>query len=102
MRDIWPLLINDGKHEARTREFLDFLSILYGDEFAAEIARKVCEIAVERGDRQARVIYAYWALGWPVPPFVEEPHRERERTGREPRGRREMAQRLRPWFEKWS
>jgi hypothetical protein len=104
MRDMWPLLINDGRREAQTREFLDFLSILYGDEFAAEIARKTCEIAVGEGDTQARVYYAYRALGWKPPDYVEAHDRERRRTGREPStsGQRQMARRLKPWFEKWA
>jgi hypothetical protein len=101
---MWPLLINDGRREAQTREFLDFLSILYGDDFTAVIARKTCEIALAEGDTQARVIYAYRALGWQPPNYVAEHHRERQHTGREPAssGQRQMARRLKPWFDKWT
>ena len=104
MRDVWPLMINDGRREAQTREFLDLLSVLYGDEFAVEIAHKICQIAEREGDRQARVIYAFQALGWKPPRYIEEHDRERRRTGREPRtsGQRQMARRLTPWFEKWA
>lgn len=103
MRDVWPLLLNDGRREAQTREFLDMLSELYDDEFAERVARRTAEIAIAEGDTQARVIYAFQALGWEIPPYIQRNDDERRRTGREPRtsGQRLMAKRLDKWHEKW-
>ena len=104
MRDVWPLLINDGVHEAQTRELLDLLSEIYGDEFALGVAERATEIAVSNSDSQTRVIYAFQALGWDVPQYVRDNHQELLRTGREPTtsGQRLLAKRVRRWYEKWS
>ena len=104
MREKWPLLLNDGQHEAQAREFLEFLSLIYGDDFAVEAANKACRAAIDDGDNQGRVVHVYQALRWPLPNYVAEHDRERRRIGREPAssGQRQMAKRLKPWFKKWA
>ena len=55
-------------HEAQAKEFLDFLSSLYGREFAEEAARKAVARAIDEGDSIVRVFRLYDAAGIPKPP----------------------------------
>jgi hypothetical protein len=91
-------------HEAQAKEFLDFLASLYGREFAEQAARKAVRRAYDEGDSIVRVFRIYDAAGIPKPEFVREHERHFRTKGVEApsSGRRQMASRLRAWYERWT
>jgi hypothetical protein len=100
----WSLVSPNEMHEAQAKEFLDFLASVYGREFAEEAARKAVSRAIDEGDSIVRVFRIYDAAGIPKPPYVREHERHFRTKGVEApsSGRRQMASRLRGWYERWN
>jgi hypothetical protein len=100
----WSLVSSNEMHEAQSKEFLDFLASIYGREFAAAAATKAVAEAEAAGDNLLRVFRIYDAAEIPKPDYVREHERHFGTTGREAdtSGRRQMASRLRAWYERWS
>jgi hypothetical protein len=99
----WSLVSPNEMHEAQAKEFLDFLACIYGREFAQEAASRAVRQVVSEGDSIVRVFRLYDAAGIPKPPYVREHELHFRTKGREPpsSGRRQMAARLRDWYERW-
>jgi hypothetical protein len=99
----WSLVSSNEMHEAQAKEFLDFLACLYGRDFAQQAAEKAVGQAVAEGDSIVRVFRIYDAAGISKPPYVREHERHFRTKGVEASssGRRQMASRLRAWYERW-
>ena len=100
----WSLVSSNEMHEAQAKEFLDFLASLYGRDFALDAASKAVSRAIAEGDSIVRVFRIYDAAQIPKPPYVQEHERHYRLKGREAptSGRRQMAARLKAWYERWS
>jgi methyl coenzyme M reductase gamma subunit len=100
----WSLVSSNEMHEAQAKEFLDFLASLYGREFAEKAAQEAVANAVAEGDSIVRVFRIFDAAHLPKPPYVREHERHFRTKGVEASssGRRQMASRLRDWYERWS
>jgi hypothetical protein len=100
----WSLVSNNAMHEAQAKEFLDFLASLYGRAFAEDAARKAVKQAVAEGDSIVRVFRLYDATRIPKPDYVRQHEAHFRKAGREAStsGRRQMADHLAAWFERWS
>ena len=100
----WSLVSSNEMHEAQSKEFLDFLACMYGREFAEQAAQRAVSQTLAEGDSIVRVFRIYDAAQIRKPPYVREHERHFRTKGREAAssGRRQMASRLRAWYERWS
>jgi hypothetical protein len=100
----WSLVSSNEMHEAQSKEFLDLLASLYGRDFAEDVARKAVAQAMAEGDSIVRIFRIYDAARIPKPDYVRQHETHFRTTGREAgtSGRRQMASRLKPWYERWS
>ncbi len=100
----WSLVSSNRNHEAQAKEFLDFLATIYGREFAEDAARAAVEQALKEGDSSVRVFRIYDAIGFRKPEYVAEHERHFRSHGKEAdtSGRRQLARRLRVWYDRWA
>src|SRR6267378_292768 len=71
----WSLVSSNEMHEAQSKEFLDFLSSIYGREVAESAVERAVAQAISEGDSIVRVFRIYDAAGMPKPDYVREHER---------------------------
>jgi hypothetical protein len=100
----WKLVSNHPRHEGQAKEFLDFLTCLYGREYAEEIAAKAVASAREAGDKRVDVDRVHEAAEIRLPPYVAEFRDHYRKHGKEAlaSGHAQMARRVKPWFDKYA